>query len=270
MWTHLRPAPGVDALIVVPDHAEIAPQSGQLLEQLELRGVGVLVLVDQEISIAGLVRLQDLGMPGEEPQRQVQQVVKVDRSHGAQAQLVPGEQLAGAELVLVVGMTRRAARAQAGEDGDQPPDVEALVVDLHLAQQPLRQGRLVSGVEHGELRGQAQLLVLLANDFQTESVEGAHQHPARVRGAARQPGDALFHLRRGLVGEGDREDGARRHASLQQVDHPVRDDPRLARAGAGQHQHRPLGPHDRLPLLGIEEGKVQRHGRGRSYRGPPA
>ena len=66
--------------------------------------------------------------------------------------------------------------------------------------------------------------------------------------AADQRADALLHLARRLVGEGDGEDLASGRAR------PVREDvgdargqhARLAGAGAGQHQHRPVDRLDRL------------------------
>ena len=68
-----------------------------------------------------------------------------------------------------------------------------------------------------------------------------------------------LHLPRRLVGEGDGEDLARSRAALaQDVGDARRQHPRLAGAGAGQHQQRPVEGLDRLSLLGIEPGEIGR------------
>jgi hypothetical protein len=69
-------------------------------------------------------------------------------------------------------------------------------------------------------------------------MEGRHGEP--VPGAALdQPPDAFLHLARGLVGEGQRADGARRQPALaDQVGDLAGDDAGLAGAGAGNDQQR--------------------------------
>ena len=76
--------------------------------------------------------------------------------------------------------------------------------------------------------------------------------------------DALLHLPRGLVREGDREDLVRLHADRrEQVRDAVGEHAGLARARAGDHEQRPLGRQHGLPLGGIQVGEVGRRlGRG--------
>ena len=59
----------------------------------------------------------------------------------------------------------------------------------------------------------------------------------------------LAHLGGGLVREGDRHDVPRVHAAAHEVRQPVRDDARLARARAGQHEQRPLLRGGRLRVV---------------------
>ena len=85
-------------------------------------------------------------------------------------------------------------------------------------------------------------------------MEGGHPH--RPHRAADQVADPLAHLRRRLVGEGDREDLA--GAGLpgrQQVGDPVGEDAGLAGAGAGEDEQRPAGVLDRLALRRVEAGE---------------
>ena len=72
-------------------------------------------------------------------------------------------------------------------------------------------------------------------------------------GNAGQRLDALAHLARRLVGEGDGEDFlAARAADGEDMGDAGGQHPGLADAGAGEHQHRPVERLDGAPLLGIE------------------
>ena len=62
----------------------------------------------------------------------------------------------------------------------------------------------------------------------------------------------LAHLARRLVGERDGRDRARIGAGADQPRQPVRDDAGLARAGAREHEERPLLVEDRFALFGIQ------------------
>ena len=70
-------APGIDALILVADGADVLVLAGQQLHQLVLRTVGVLVLVDQYILIAALVALAHFAGDFEQARGFEQQVVEV-------------------------------------------------------------------------------------------------------------------------------------------------------------------------------------------------
>ena len=70
---------------------------------------------------------------------------------------------------------------------------------------------------------------------------------------AEQQLDALAHLLRGLVGEGDGQELAgARAAGVHEPGDAVREHARLARAGAGEHEQRALAVGHRLAL-----GRVQ-------------
>ena len=83
--------------------------------------------------------------------------------------------------------------------------------------------------------------------------------------------DAVAHLLRRLVGEGDREDLAGPGAlGAHQPGDPVREHARLAAARAGQDQQRPLAVRDGLALGLVEprEQGVEIVGRGGLGHGP--
>ena len=47
---HIRAAPGIDTLVVVPHDKEIAPLAGKELDQFVLYAVGVLIFIHQHIA----------------------------------------------------------------------------------------------------------------------------------------------------------------------------------------------------------------------------
>ena len=75
---------------------------------------------------------------------------------------------------------------------------------------------------------------MLAQQPVGDVMERAAPHPARLDAA--KLADARHHLPRRLVGERQEEDRLGRRARLEQVCHSKRQRPRLARAGAGDHQ----------------------------------
>ena len=93
---------------------------------------------------------------------------------------------------------------------------------------------------------------MAAQDLDADGVEGAEPGHA-LDGAAHQRADALLHLARGLVGEGHGEDlGGARAARAQNVGNAGGQHAGLARAGARQHQDRPIERLHGGPLLRIE------------------
>ena len=112
---------------------------------------------------------------------------------------------------------------------------------------------------------------MAAENLRADRMEGAEPRHALGSAFADQLRDAVLHLARRLVGEGDGEDLAREGAAARQdVGDPRRQHPRLAGAGAGQHQQRALERLDRLPLLGIELFQPRRRARGKRPRGDAA
>ena len=108
----------------------------------------------------------------------------------------------------------------------------------HLAQASDDAHR-VGLVEDRELRAaEAERLRLGAEHEEAEAVERRDVQVLRDR-LADEIDDALAHLGGGLVSERHREDRPRRDAALEQARHALRDDARLARARAGEDEHRP-------------------------------
>ena len=132
---------------------------------------------------------------------------------------------------------------------------EALRVLVQLLQHLLDEADLVGAVVDREVRLVAEPLGLAAQDAAAGGVEG--EDPDRARDRAEHGREALAHLAGGLVREGDREDLVRLHADRgHQVRDPMREHARLPGARAGDHEQRPLGVQDGLPLGGIQAREV--------------
>jgi hypothetical protein len=72
-------APAVDRLVVVADRGERRARAGELLEQAVLAGVGVLVLVDEQVAQAVLPFVEHFRVLVEQLDRQRDEVVEIDR-----------------------------------------------------------------------------------------------------------------------------------------------------------------------------------------------
>ena len=88
---------------------------GEQAHELELRGVGVLELVDEDVPEALLVALERFGVLAEQPHREHEQVVEVDGRRFLQPALVLGVHVGEPALGRArppSWRTRRAARAR--------------------------------------------------------------------------------------------------------------------------------------------------------------
>ena len=113
----------------------------------------------------------------------------------------------------------------------------ALGVDAELVEALLDEAPAVGLVVDRVLARVAEARRLGTQDPCARAVE--RHHPHRARRMPEQQLDALAHLLRGLVREGDREDLARPDAAgLDQPGEPVGQHARLARAGPGEHEQR--------------------------------
>ncbi len=263
-------AEAVDRLRVVADDGEVAV-SGELhalaarrrlaapdqqLQEAVLRVVGVLVLVDEDVAEARGVALADVLEELEQVDGAEQQVVEVHRVHAQQVALVEAVDLGdhlleGRADLLPVGLGVEQAVLGGGELVVDRGGRVALGVDPDGVHAALGQPPRVGLVVDRELARVAQALGLGAQDARAGSVEGHQPHPARA--ASEQALDPVAHLAGGLVGERDREDLAGlRLVGVDEVREAMRQHPRLAAAGAGEDQERPLAVRDGLALGLVE------------------
>ncbi len=251
----LRPAPPVDRLVLVPHRAERVRAAPEELDEGVLARVRVLVLVDQEVPHPRGLRRRDRGLLPQEAHGAHDQVVEVEGAGGRELPLVEeentadplsrvvrlgvGVRLRGDERVLRVG---DAAAHRAGR--------QDLLGDSDLVHRLLDERELIRRVRDREPRRKAGDRGVAPEEAQGEGVKGSDE--GDERSAAQDPAGPFAHFLGGLVRERDRDDRARVDAGFHQTRQAVRDDPRLARARAGENEERPLLVEDRRLLLGIE------------------
>ncbi len=258
-------AEGVDRLVGVADDDQLGgghlrrTGSDQLSHQDVLRVVGVLVLVDHHVAEPPAVVLGHVGESLQDVNRCHDQVVEVQRVGLAQPLLVHPVGLAQHPLAVggllgdpaAVRLLVDQVVLEVGHLRGEAARRVALGVEVELAHDQRHHPLGVGGVVDRERRLEPDRAGLAAQDPHAGRVEGRDPHPVGPR--ADQADDALAHLARGLVGEGDGEDLAGPHApGRQQVGDAVGQHPRLARAGAGDDQQRAALVDDRLALLGVE------------------
>ena len=155
-------------------------------------------------------------------------------------------------------LRRQAAVLPAVDQRGQHARRPALLVDVLGFQQLLQQPDLVVDVEDGEVAFQPDQLGMAAQDLHADGMEGAEPRHA-LDHLADDLADAVLHLARRLVGEGDGEDLAGPGAAeAEDVGDAHGEHAGLAGAGAGQHQHRAVERLHRLALLRIEPGEIGR------------
>ncbi|MEA3219929.1 MAG: hypothetical protein OZX49_01025 [Immundisolibacter sp.] len=250
---HLGAAPAVDGLVVVADREQAGVRPGEVAQPGVLQGVGVLELVDQDVPEAPPVVVAQHRLLHPQFVRAQQQFAKVHHAAALAGGLVAAVQLGQHGAVgkaLRVHVAGALALVLAGVDeGGDLGRLERLVAQF--LEQALDQPLLVVGVQDLEGFRQAGLAPVGAQQAVGDAVKRAHPHaPRRHR---YQLADALAHLGRGLVGEGDGQNLQRRGTlDLDQPGDAVRQHAGLAAAGAGQHQGGLAGVGDGLALRRVQ------------------
>ena len=79
---NVRASKTIDGLVFVPDSGNVLVNLGQISDQIVLRTIGILILVNQDMTVPLPVTLPHLRVPGQQPHGQQKEVVKV---HGVGA-----------------------------------------------------------------------------------------------------------------------------------------------------------------------------------------
>ena len=141
------------------------------------------------------------------------------------------------------------------------PISHELVVDMHLPVNGLEQSYLIVGIVNGELAREArpdfgERVAVAAQQTHAKGMERGNERALRCGRIIQKRADALPHLFRGFVGEGDRQNRRTRNAVMRnQVRDAMRNDTCFAAAGSGEQQHWAFGMSDGFPLLRIKTFK---------------
>ncbi len=256
---YVRAPPAVDRLVRVTRRVEVPVLLREELGELVLGVVRVLVLIDEDVAEAVLEGLARVVMIADELDRLRQEVVEVERVPGLEEVLVDLESLGDDVLEAARGAAREVLGALEPVLGaaDRVRHLgrrELLYVGGDLGERLADGAPLVGGVEDREPR--------LVADARRPAPEepGAERVERRDRDGrllSEELLDAFAHLARGLVGEGYGEDVPRRDSLLGEVGDASRDDARLPRARARDHEERAVPVLDGLSLGGrqvVEEG----------------
>ena len=255
---HVRATKHVDRLIVIPHDREVPVLAGEMADHQILGAVGVLVLVDHDVLESLLVLLEHLGMAVEQPHGPHQQVVEVERAVLLENGVVAHPDLRSELLVVSTG---GGGLVLGGDDlvlgaRDQrhhAPRGIPFFVEAHLVHHTLDHRQSVRLVVDDEVAIDPIGAAVAPEDANADRMEGPHPDP--TRGQVEQLLDSAAHLPRRLVGERHRQDFAGLGPSLlDQPGDPVGQHPRLATAGAGKDQQRPVLCGDGGALRRIESG----------------
>ena len=224
-----------------------------------MRAVRILVLIHQHVLIPLPVVPEHLRHLVEEPERGQEQVVEVEGVRLLQGRLIPPIDPRDGLLVGPVGHLRRVLFGEeqlilGPRDGsanfrrrDDTP------VNPGVGHAPPDDPQLVVAVVDCEAAIPAVMVDVAAEPAGAHGVERATRHRAACIADERL--DAPTHLAGSLVRERDGHQAVRWHALFEnEVGDAVRDDPRLARTGAGEDQQRPGRRRDCLALRRIEVG----------------
>ena len=232
-----RAAPAVDRLVVVAHRRKAAARADQQFQHFILRGVGVLVFIDQHMAERRLPLAAHFLVLLQQFQRQADQVVEIDALVGGQPLFVIGHDARHPPFLVAAGLRFGLRGVQSGAfPGADGPLPLARRGHVGAAAGVFQNAGHVVAVKDGKLRLQAQRLPVLPQHAHAQRMKGADQHA--LGRLANQAFGALAHFGSGLVGEGDGGDLLGPHAGLDQPANLVRDDPRFARTGTGQHEAR--------------------------------
>ncbi|CAM3267397.1 hypothetical protein SPAN111604_13990 [Sphingomonas antarctica] len=258
----LRAAPGIDRLVVVADAAQILAALREQAQPEILDGVGVLIFVDHYVAKALLIHLQHVAMFLQDHQHVEEQIAEVAGVKRLQPRLILRVELAAAAIGEALAFARiditrgEAAVLPIVDHAREAPRRPALFVEIGGDDQLLHHAQLVVGVEYGEVGLQPGKLGVAAQHLRADRVKRTEPGHALHR-IADQAADALAHLPRRLVGEGDAED-------FRRVCFPRVDEVReaggqrggLAGAGAGEDQDRAIRGEYGLTLRRVEAAQI--------------
>ena len=206
----------IDGLVGVANHAELAGiRSGadKRGDENVLGMVGVLVLINKNVTKTFSIVGGDFGVGGKHPHGFPDEIVEVESVSGPQPPLVFGVHLGNGAVERVTGGGRLVASGvgvgklgfQRGDGGGQQSGREFLGVDLQVFGDHAEEPFGIVGIIDGEVGVEpGQQVRLLPQNPHAGGVEGGNPHAGG--GGANQVDHPVAHFGGGLIGEGDGKD----------------------------------------------------------------
>ena len=259
----LGAAEAVDGLGIVPDHAQVVMDRGELPEDEVLGHVGVLVLVHQDVAETAGDAGERLRIPLQQDIHVQEDIVEIHHA-GLLAQLaVQGVDPMDFRLLVEPVVLQVAAGAVGvrrggdqvvlglGDAGEHLLGLIHLVIQPQLLDAGLEGTHGIRGVINGKGLGETQPAGPLPEEADEHGMEGSHPQPAGLPLPYHER-DAFLHLTRGFFGKSKGKDPVRGHALVDQIGYSGSQYAGLARSGARDNQYRPLHAQDSFALFLIQ------------------
>ena len=210
-----RPPPAVDGLIVVPHGEQIAVYGSEQTDDLELHGIGVLKLVHEDIAEPAAEVLPRVRVVFEEQTGFVQKIVEVEGVVFPKVLLIAGvyfHDLVDIPFRRVFGGVLGGRKPQHFGVADMPFDVlqQFFVFVFAFLKGFFDDIGALRFAVNGKILIQSRLGGVHSQNPHAHTVNGTHPHSPRVHDFS----DALFHLVRRLIGEGDGENRLGGHVHI--------------------------------------------------------
>ena len=260
---NLRPAPGIDGLVIIPDAADIAMRLCQQSQPVILHQIGVLIFIHQDIAKAPLIIGQHIRMVAQDGHHMQQQITEIRRIQRLQPRLIRliNRARAAHGVIRILGsrdaIGRKPAILPALDNRHQPIRGPTLQVNMFGFHYLLQQAHLIIRIQDGEIGIQPDKFRMAAEHARGQRMKGAKPKP--LHRLPHHGGNAFAHFPRRLIGEGHRQHLRRKGLpAAEQMRKPRGQHARLARARPGQHQKRAIQSFHRRALLRIEPREVIR------------
>ena len=251
---HLRTAERIDALVIVADGEHRVAFAREHLQPAVLQLVGVLELVDQQVTKAPLVVRPQGFVVAQQLVAAQQQLGEIDDAFALALFVVGLPDLDHRARLTVADLDVLGAQAVVLRARDEPRHLlrrEALLVEIHRLDDALHRRNRVLCIEDLERLRQRGRLPVHAQEAVRQPMEGADPHAAHVHRQHRA--DARQHFLGCLVGEGHAKHAGRRYLTgLDQPGDARRQHARLSRAGAGEDQRMARRQGHGRQLFGIQ------------------
>ena len=241
------PTPAIDALVIIPDHAEIFIFCRKHCHQLILACICILIFIHHNIAESFLIFFQNNGKLTEQQNGFINQIVKIQRVVFLKHFLIGLIYLCDTHClqVIFIHMLRVVLPAchfllQMADDAHCPLNGKGLIRCAHI--QPLEGFAhdffLIVTVIDRKLIFIIQMLNFSAQNPHTGGMEGADPHISCC--IPHKLFHTLAHFLRRLIRKGNRKNIPRLYTRFQQMCNPHRQGTGLAAACPRQNQHRPF------------------------------